>query len=342
MSDDRKAALGGLAVGLILVAGTLLGTARSHPTGVFWVFPHQHPLSVTARQLVHGDGQFYAALARDPLLRRPSVFLVGRLDMAYRAQRPLLAWLGWALSGGQGRLVGWALLAVNVVAASVASLFLSRVARRFGRPWWVGVAGLLIPGAALAVSDSTSEVVGLACLAIALCWWMDGEWRRAIVPFALAGLAHEAFLVAPLALAIAPWRGDERRRMVALAVVPALAWMVVVRLRVGVWSAAASRTRLGLPLSGLVHSVGHWGPTDFAVFAGFVLCMGLAARLPRDFAWVALAYLVFAILLGPNVWQHWTGFARVLLPGFALVLVATPTAARSFAGSADVPMRVLR
>lgn len=57
--------------------------------------------------LARGDGQTFAALAQDPTLARPEVFRGPPAEAAYRAQRPLLGWLAWALSGGQPDRVPW-------------------------------------------------------------------------------------------------------------------------------------------------------------------------------------------------------------------------------------------
>src|SRR4051812_22452175 len=55
--------------------------------------------------LAKGDGQAYAALARDPALQHPESFEEGAREEAYRAQRPLLPYLAWALSVGRRDLV---------------------------------------------------------------------------------------------------------------------------------------------------------------------------------------------------------------------------------------------
>ncbi len=56
------------------------------------------------------------------------------------------------------------------------------------------------------------------------------------------------------------------------------------------------------------------------------LCIAAALRLRRDLRWVALAYVAFALLMGSEVWRKWDlGTSRLLLPLFALILVARPS-----------------
>ena len=50
-----------------------------------------------------GDGQLYAGMATDPLVRHPDMVRGEPSEQAYRYQRPAYGWLGWALSGGRPR-----------------------------------------------------------------------------------------------------------------------------------------------------------------------------------------------------------------------------------------------
>ena len=63
------------------------------------------PLSRIDATLAEGDGHAFAAIAEDPLMRRPEVFQDPR-DFAYREQRPVWGYLAWAGSLGQPAAVG--------------------------------------------------------------------------------------------------------------------------------------------------------------------------------------------------------------------------------------------
>src|SRR5205823_13030213 len=103
------------------------------------------------------DGQVFAALARDPSLSHPEVFRYGRYDAAYRAQRPLLGYLSWALSGGDPGRVAMAMAVLAVLGAGLAT---GTLASFLTRPWLAllfvpspaRLAGLCLPHPELAAS----------------------------------------------------------------------------------------------------------------------------------------------------------------------------------------------
>ncbi|MFN8036522.1 MAG: hypothetical protein U0V73_11355 [Acidimicrobiia bacterium] len=95
-------------VGIALVgavaAGVVLGLhlrrlegakLSGHP----YVSTFEHPSSSLEKALALGDGMAYAALARDPTLARPELFRPAAYVAAYRAERPLYAYVTWIGSG---------------------------------------------------------------------------------------------------------------------------------------------------------------------------------------------------------------------------------------------------
>src|SRR5206468_2285732 len=93
-------------------------------------FAHaSHPLDV---MLVTGDGQAFAAIARDPTLTRPGVFHASNREMAYRAHRPLASYLAWAGSLGHPGWVPPALAAIYELGAGIAAGGCSLLPRRRG------------------------------------------------------------------------------------------------------------------------------------------------------------------------------------------------------------------
>jgi len=342
-SDDRASLVGGALVALAIVVLTLVSVSRIH------VAPNSHPAagfspakSLIDRQLLQGDGQAYAELARDPTLARPQWFNTGAPEAAYRAQRPLLGYLAWAGSAGQPGAVGWVLLLINLIAGAAVALAWSRLARLRGGPWWIGPLVLLAPGSVSALTWSTSEVLGLALVGWALWVWLTRP-RTVAAPallLASASLTRETFLLVPAALVVGLLvRGSARSQWqrtlgLLLSPVPWLAWVVVVRLRLGVWSFKASDGRLGTPLSGLVSAAQHWHVADWTCFALLVAATGFGLlRVATDMRWVVGFQVLLGLVMGEQVWARWQDFSRVLLPIYAIGLVGVAATTATSAGS---------
>lgn len=282
-----------------------------------------------------GDGQAFAALAQDPLLRRPEVFRAGLDEAAYRAQRPLLGWLTWGLSGGQASLVPLVLLVLAVVGYVALGAALAAWLTRRGAAPWGALLVLVTPGALVTLDWTGPEALATAAtLAGAMLW--PSERRALAVGLLLgAGLGRETMLVVPLALL-----GHDllvRRRPVrsVLALLVPFAgyalWVLVLWLRLDALPTGAGSGRLGLPFSGLVQGMDSWHSDD-AVCAGLYLFIGVVGALTgrRDRAgWVAGAYVLASLLLGSDVWKRQEDFGRVLLPMMAFGTVALLSAVQA-------------
>lgn len=327
--------LGLFAVGCLLAA-VVLGTfvlgnrGRRVEAGVYvrTFEGSEHPVDVA---LTRGDGQAYAALANDPALSHPDVFVDGAPEEAYRAQRPLLPYLTWALSFGQGPLVRWSLPALSVLAAGFLLWTAAHLIRSYGGdPRWA-LALLLIPTSITAVAWMIPEVLALA-LAVAALWCLERDPPRPGVAAALlaaAALSRETMLLVPAALglhALLDRRPRRRRETLLPVVVPFIVWggwVVVVRARLGEWPWTANHGRLALPFQGIAG--GDWH--DPAVVIGIVavaLCVGygLAVTRRRQLRLIIVVYALFATIMGPDIFIRWDGFTRPLLPLFAVTVLA--------------------
>jgi len=313
----------------LVAASALTQSSRCCPGQDPYISLYNRSLSHVESVLVHGDGQAFAAIAQDPLLARPAV-IGSSGDYAYRAQRPLWAYLGWLASLGQPALVPWALAALTICSGGAATFVLALLLlRRRLNPWWA--LGALVVGVR-ALMGYTPELAALAFLGAGLLLWSDRRDRWAVVALCLAALTRESMLVGVAALAV--WElahqrgtGGSLRRVRALAwpFVAYGAWVAVVSLRLGVLPYGTSSGRLGLPGAGLTAALGH-GTDPATVLAGAVtagiVTLGAVAWARNDpLTWVAVGFAGFATLLGPEVWTT-DGLVRTLLPLYALGVVA--------------------
>jgi hypothetical protein len=202
------------------------------------------------------DGQFYAELGLDPLLRDPQLKIA--LDNPpYRARRILIPWLAWL--GGLGRPF-WVLnvyAALNAVfwlgfAAMLAALF---------RPYrWVGFAGyaamLLTCGFIESMHASLVDFPAFVLMTLAV---IAGGTRGAGI-MALAALAREPDLlgVAGLLEFGPPWREAAKKnlRILLIAAVPLALWLLYIRWRLPL-PESVSGDNLDWPFRAIVEKLGN-------------------------------------------------------------------------------------
>ncbi len=306
-----------------------LGELRLHPA----------VLDEVPRTSDHGyDGQYYAALATDPLLLRPET--EASLDAPrYRAGRiglPLAAWLlalgrpGLALVLYQ--LLGWAgcLAAVYLAARLLAAEGLSAA--------W---ALLLTFSAGLATSmlRSTPDGAAVALILAALWWRRGGKPRAEVLALTAATLVRETSLLAAAALAFIELR-QRRFRAAALRIALPFAvfagWRLLLRPLVEDESRGRIAGNFGLPLAWLPGKLEQLAAMGLpaarmelagflALAAGWLLLVVVGLRFRRwsaaeaSFAAFGLLGLVLATPVYVEVYAH----TRVLLalPFLALVML---------------------
>ncbi len=235
---------------------------------------YDRPLPKVDAVLVEGDGWAFAALAQDPLLRRPSVIEPAG-EFSYRAQRPLWGYLTWVASGGRPDLTGWALAALTVLSCGAAVAAVGSLLRdREVSPWW---ALLVLVAAVETLAEFTPELLALALLVVGIRWWQRDRHGAAVVVLVAAVLTRETMLVGVAALAVWTLAGPSahrttRRRDVAPLLVPFAAftaWVALLTVRTGSSPFDRAHGRLGLPGAGLVASLGHAGTVvDVAALRG--------------------------------------------------------------------------
>lgn len=326
--------IGGVA-GAALVALFAVAAARHAPASVgAFVRQYDHrvlhdPFEI---MLVQSDGQAFAALARDPSLARPEEFPRPE-EAAYRAQRPLLPYAAWLLSLGRPSWVPpvLAMLQVAAVASAVTSIAILLVER--GASPWLALLYVALPGAFASLEWLGPESLWVALLAASLVAWDRGDrgWRLACL-LTLATMTRETALVGAVALAAFAWR-QRRRPPIALATPFAayVAWVLVLRVRIGAWPLNPDQERTAALFRGLADGARRWngdsGNLAYALLA-LVLVVAAVTLARHDVAtWTTVGFAALASFMGAAVWSSWDDWTRALLPLYAFALVSVAGAA---------------
>jgi hypothetical protein len=196
------------------------------------------------------DGAYFYAIARDPLATGEAHRLLD--EAPYYWGHPGYGWAAWLASvGGHPGAVPPALLAVGLLSMLVAGAAASLLAGSLGWTPWGGLAVALDPGLAFAVANDTSETLGAALLALGLLAYVRGRLGWAVGLLAALALVKEPFVLVPLAIAAWELRRDRSRLpVVAVAIVPALAWWLYVRIHLGSFPFGQGSSRLTAPFVG--------------------------------------------------------------------------------------------
>ncbi len=203
------------------------------------------------------DGQHYAQLALDPLLRDPQIKIA--LDSPpYRARRILLPWLAWLGGLGQPAWILNVYAALNLVFWAGFAVMMIALFRPHG---WAGVAGLaamlMTCGIIESMHASLTDFPALVLMTLAA---MIGGGRGAGV-LALAGLARETNLIGIVGLwhYRPPWRAALKRNLWLglIAAGPMLLWFAYVAWRLRMTS-SLDGSNLDWPLRGIIAQLGQF------------------------------------------------------------------------------------
>lgn len=326
--------LGTVLAGLVTVLSlqALEGVTTSGRAYVRTFDRNTRPLDVA---LASGDGQAFAAIAADPTLSHPEVFRAGAPEAAYRAQRPLVSYAAWALSGGQSGLIPAALAVLFVLGEGLAVGASAALLERQGRRPELALLVLVLPPSLAALGWFGPEPLGMGLTIVGVLAWkrktVRGTWS-AVVLFSLAGLTRETFLLVPLMLAATGTLRRERPLRVvaplALPFVVWLTWILVVHLRLAAWPWDAGDCRLaGKPLAGFLEATRFWpsGPSMAVVaLAAMVVLAALCVwrRPSEELTWVVAGYAALGAFMGDCVWRRWEDFTRPLMPLYVFGLLA--------------------
>jgi len=286
------------------------------------------------------DGQFYAQLALDPLLRDSAIDRV--LDAPiYRARRILFSWTAWALGLGRPAWILTAYALQNVLFWLLLAILLARWLppdTPRGLAFWT--ACLLSHGMLMSIRLALLDGPSVFVIALAVAAAERGRMFTSAVVAGIAGLGKETNLLSASALPTP----ERRRGWLAFA-----AALVVVALPLLIWqdylhsiyrsTSPMTAAPIQLPLVGYVQkwqttladiwSIGIATPAVYGMAALISVTVQCAYLLySRQFAtpwWrVAAAYGCLILILDRAVWEGYpSAVTRVTLPlvfGFNIVL----------------------
>lgn len=230
------------------------------------------------------DGQYFYRQAIDPLSTAEYVEGIALDRAAYRSARITYPAVVWLFSlGGQRELVWWMMPLVNALSVGVLGWAAASVARRNGKPTWLGLLIPAVPGMVVGLAYNLAEPLEAALVLTGL---LAAERRQRLIGALLlsaAVLARESALVLPAAflatLTLWPLRhrlpsmsGRWTTRPSALcALLPIASWISIRAFMDRQWSGRAQ------PIRDSHDSVDHlqWLPfQDFATQAWRTLASG--------------------------------------------------------------------
>ncbi|NOZ78095.1 MAG: hypothetical protein GXP48_02715 [Acidobacteria bacterium] len=285
------------------------------------------------------DGQFYAALASDPLLREAAT-IRGLDNAGYRAGRILVPFLAWASAGGSPRLGPFAyVLWCWVLGLAGPALLLVWLRTSRWRLLWFAVLSInagLVVSMLRATPDAAAFTLVLAALLLAE--------RRAPLALttaggALAALARETSVLAVPGLAWPELKAKRWTRAIVLVAVPVTAlgsWRLYVR-AITHRGAGSAWANFGLPFGWVPEKIRRlmdagWGHARLE-WMGLAWVLLLVAAAGSYLIWrrrltpVLMTFVLFSALaaaLNIRVYSEVNAYARVLiaLPFLAVILAS--------------------
>lgn len=301
------------------------------------------------------DGQLYAEMALDPLLRDPQLH-VALDDPPYRGQRILLSWLAWMIGLGKPFWVLNAFAALNLI-FWIGFAWLAH--RLFAPLGWAGLAGFaaLLPTCG-AIESMHAALTDLPAFTLILAALMTGGTAGAAW-LALAALARTTSLIGFVGLAEIgpPWREAIRKNLVRglIAAVPIALWVAYVLWVFRGRQVGFDGGNLAAPFRGMMEKLGElsvtiphgqirWHRWWFELYKSYdlhalltivaTLTQIVYVALHRDWRnpfwrWAAVTALYFSCISFLSWESHFT-ITRHALPmtlGFNLLLAMRPTRA---------------
>ena len=309
------------------------------------------PLSVPAlHEVPHAvewdigyDGQFYAQLALDPLLRDPAT--AEAVDgPAYRGRRIFLPWVAYVLGLGQPWFVIQAYALLNVFSwALLAWLLLRWLPPGSVRATLAWTACVLTSGLLESMRESLTDGPSVLLIALGIAAIETNRRWLAAITLGISGLARETNLLS--GVLVLPFKRLSGRPFIALA-----AQALVVLLPLTLWiaylahlgfTAGSGPRNFAMPLSAYA---GKWtasiehvrsssaGLTQWLTLLGVIALttQGVVLAWIRDWRnpwWrVGASYAALMLVLGPAVWEGEPGaITRLILPMTIAFNVLLPT-----------------
>lgn len=291
------------------------------------------------------DGQFYAQIALDPLLRNPE--LQTALDApSYRARR-ILAPATAAVTGlGNPWLTLQAYALLNAFCWLVLAWLLYRQVEPNGGQSFARWAGCMFGlGVLDSVRQSLVDLPALLLLVLATTAYRNAQSTRSTLWLVLSNLTKETSLLGAFALLSDktlrpfPWRRTGIAMLVAA--LPLALWSMYAQQRFATAPGSEGLGNFTWPLLGLLTEAKYWfrelslGNLDSRYIFGLLGIVGLGTQAwglwhnpqPQSPWWrIGAAYSLLLIFLSPWVWSGYWAACRAVLPmtiAFNLLLPAT-------------------
>jgi hypothetical protein len=274
------------------------------------------------------DGQFYIALAADPLLRQSETLKA--LDTpAYRAQRIFVPLLAWLVSLGNPTMATYSYVILCWMGAFFSVLLLGYWLLEEGHhPSWA-ILFLGSVGFWATVMRALPDAVALALVLLTLCCWKKEKHGPSIFFSVAASFARETSLLASAAIAFHEARHGHWERAIGVFILPLglfLAWQATLEQIVSSPTAIVGQQNLGFPFSWVtfkfallcrsfdLYSLSEWLCLG-SLALSFLLCGSILPRLfRRDIMTTSFcAFCGLALLLKFQVMVEIFAYARVLL-----------------------------
>ena len=295
------------------------------------------------------DGQFYAQVALDPLLRNPETSAA--LDVpAYRARRILAP----AIAAITGIRNPWAVLQVYALLNVPCWLVLSWLIRRAipGQDWtsfarWTGC--MFGMGVLESVRQSLVDLPAALLLTLAIVAHDRARSGRSTGWLALANLAKESSLLGSFALNLKslrwPFLSKKQALSLVLAATPLVAWTIYVNSRLPNTTGTTGIGNFTWPFLGIALQIktclseiaqGNW---DGRFTMGLLAIIGLATQavvlgktpnMKSSWWRVGIAYALLLPFLSPWVWSGYWAASRALLPMTIAFNLLLPGNTRTF------------
>jgi hypothetical protein len=303
------------------------------------------------------DGQFYYYLARDPGVIFACVQPSPQCPIdasPLREERILYPMTARLLTGGDPAALHVALFAINVAAILITVFLVGRLCIAAGASRWLGAAASLFVGEVQGLLRDLADPYAVMWTILAVYLLRKRRPLLTGLSVAAAVLTREQ-LVLVLPLLGLPWLAQKRWRDAALffipALVPFIAWQVVLRVIFGQWGFAgsvASTRGVRWPFLGLWQ---YRGGPEFVVTAAFV-AVPLVAAAALAALWtrrhgiralltdpVPLVVLLYAALASLTAYAEWEGtwsssrlVAPVAVMGVVIAAGLTPRLRWAYGG----------
>lgn len=275
------------------------------------------------------DGQFYAQLAIDPLLRNPQ--LARALDgPEYRARRILMPAIAWLLGAGRPAAAVTIYTLLNLAAWYVLFTLLARSQRPLTVQAWLCIAAIMLTAGAFAsLARSLTDLPAAALLVAAA---VLAGWSRTLA-LALSALTKEAYLLCAWApIPDLPKQAHKfplRIIHVAAIVLPWLLWAIYVHLRFAM--PAYGTDNFSWPFEGwlfcIISAIREVKVKRALAALSLLVQFGYLVSRPqfKSFYWrTAITFGIVGALLTDDPFASEISFTRDLLPmtiGFNILLI---------------------